>query len=450
MDRVGESYAQNMLATRGQRHDDDDGRVDQMGRGGALQVVAPVGAIKVAVERDDAKVLRRIKVLASAAGSRFYYRFPAKNKDGSSSNIEGPSIDCALAVARTWGNCDVDCRVMDEGDHWIFHARFRDFETGFTLSRAFQQRKGQTTMKTKDPGRALDIVFQIGQSKAIRNVICNALGDVTAFAFEEARASFVDRIGSKLDYYRERAINRLAELKIELKRVEAVLGKPAKDWLAHDLARIIAELQAINDGMSSADETYPLLEQGQPVSAEEPTRSQAAMSQNAASSEAAKADTPAETVDQETGEVFDAEAFVTDAEEKARKGTALTDLGDLDGAVTGKLKDAGIADDDDLPCYWRRVVAREKKRIEALPQDEKNPAEQTTTESDEVSVDADAEIAESIKRLESCHDEKSLDDVFAGELERLKDLGIEDVQPIIGAANAQRLAIQKAQRPAKR
>jgi len=420
-----------------------------MGR--ALETVAPVGAIKVAVERDDAKVLQRIKVLSSAAGSRFYYRFPVKNKDGSTSNIEGPSIDCALAVARTWGNCDVDVRVTDEGDHWIFLARFRDFETGFTLSRAFQQRKGQATMKTKDPGRALDIVFQIGQSKAIRNVICNALGDVTDFAFEEAKASFVDRIGKRLDYYRDRAVDRLGELKIDVRRVEAVLGKMAKDWLAHDLARIIAELQAINDGLSSADETYPLLEQGQAasVSAEEPTRAKAEPEKPAAT----------ETVNAETGEVsaFDAEAYIAQADETARTLTGKTALGRLDAEVSEKLKAAGHADEDELPRYWRRVVATQSKRIDALPQaqapkEEAKPAAVATEEAkpaegenegDAEDVDPEAEVALSIKRIESCHDEKALEEVFAAELERLKDLGIEDIQPVIGASNAQRLGMQK-------
>lgn len=64
--------------------------------------------------------------------------------------------------------------------------------------------------------------------------------------------------------------------------------------------------------------------------------------------------------------------------------------------------------------------------------------------------DIDAEIGESARRIESCTTVEAVDDILASEMERLKDLGIEDVQPIIGAANAQRLAIQKAQRPAKR
>lgn len=341
--QIGESYRDNMIALRGAPPAVSDDGFDAASR--AVQVIAPVGAIKVAVERDDARIVQRLKVLAGAAGSKFYYRFPVKNKDGSSGNVEGPSIDCALAVARTYGNCDIDVRVTDEGEHWIFLARFRDFETGFTISRAFQQRKGQTTMKTKDPGRALDIVFQIGQSKAIRNVICNALGDLADFAFEEAKASFVDRIGKRVEYYRDRAVERLAEMKIDLKRVEAIIGRAAKDWMAPELARVIAELQGIQDGMALADETYPPLAiaaDAKPAP-EEPKRE-----------ERARPEAPAAETKPAQSEGFDIEAYVENCEREVKSINALGDLAEFDGTVTTMLKDNGAA--GEVVRYWRTVV----------------------------------------------------------------------------------------------
>lgn len=374
MSGVGESYAANMLATRGVRHEVD--QIEQIGRG-QVEVVAPVGAVKVAVERDDAKVIQKIKVLASAAGSRFYYRFPVKNKDGTTSNIEGPSIDCALAVARTWGNCDIDVRVQDEGDHWIFLARFRDFETGFTLSRAFQQRKGQVTMKTKDPGRALDIVFQIGQSKAVRNVICNALGDMTEFAFEEAKSSFVERIGKRVEYYRDKAIERLAELKIDVKRVEAIIGRVAKDWMAPELARIIAELTAIQDGMAAPEETYPLLvADAGPVAKEEPKRSdydekpaekkepETAQEQQLATETTTVEKTDAEAKIEDEAE-FDFDKYLTECEADARKVKSLEDLVEIDQSTTAMLDKMGA--DTEVRRYWRTTIMNVQKELQNPP-----------------------------------------------------------------------------------
>jgi len=220
-----------------------------------------LGAQKVAVPRDEAKILQKIRVLASAAGQGWYYRFPVKNKDGSSAWIEGPSIKLTNEVARLFGNCDVDCRVFDTGDSLVFYARFTDIETGYTLTRPFQQRRNQKTLKT-DSDRAADIVFQIGASKASRNVIVNALGTFVDFAFDEAKAALITRIGRDVEKWRARIITVLGELKIDVKRVERMVGRAVKDWLAPDIARISAEIQAVRDGMASADDTWPPLEQG--------------------------------------------------------------------------------------------------------------------------------------------------------------------------------------------
>src|SRR5579885_1413411 len=114
----------------------------------------------------------------------------------------------------------------------------------------------QKVMKT-DAGRQEDIVYQIGASKAIRNVICNALEFFANYAADEAKASIVEKVGKRVDYYREKIVTRLGGLKIDIKRVEQARGRPLKEWIATDLARTIAELQAIQDGMATADETYP-------------------------------------------------------------------------------------------------------------------------------------------------------------------------------------------------
>lgn len=224
----------------------------------------------LAPPRDEGRVLAKIKQLAAAAGDDWYYRFPVKrNVKDENGNwtkvtdyIEGPSIKCANNVARIYGNDIVDCRLGSETeDAWVFYARFVDRETGYVLVRAFQQRKQQASLKT-DSARALDIVFQIGQSKSIRNVICNALETFTTFAFDEAKRSIVARIGSKMEEARTWIKEQVARLKVPIERVEFAHGRKAAEWLAPDMALIYAEINAINDGMASADETWPPREPG--------------------------------------------------------------------------------------------------------------------------------------------------------------------------------------------
>jgi hypothetical protein len=215
------------------------------------------GAQAVAVHRDEARILQRLKVLASAAGDDWYYRFPVKDK-GKTSWIEGPSIKCANAVAREYGNCEVDCRAQDLGSAILFHARFVDLETGYALTRPFQQRKGASRLGGSDEGRREDITFQIGASKAIRNVVVNGLQTYTDFAFSEAKQALVDKIGNDIEKWRNRTVERIGA-RVDLKRVEAVIGRTADKWLAPDIARVIAMGKAVDDGMSTWDETFPPL-----------------------------------------------------------------------------------------------------------------------------------------------------------------------------------------------
>jgi len=220
-----------------------------------------VGAQQVAVYRDEAKILQKLSALAAAAGDDWFYRFPVKNnRTGTTDYIEGPSIKLANNIARIYGNCSSEVRELDVGDAWVFYARFTDIETGFSMERAYRQRKSQTSMRTRDADRQLDIAYQIGQSKAIRNAIVNALDVFADHAFEAARDSLVEKIGKDLDGWRKRTVEGIAKIPVELNRVERVIGKAAKDWLAPQVAQVIAMMKSIADGMASAEETFPPIE----------------------------------------------------------------------------------------------------------------------------------------------------------------------------------------------
>lgn len=216
-----------------------------------------VTAKRVEVERDEQKILAKIKTRAAAAGDEWFYRFPVKKKGGGTDWIEGPSIKCAMAVASVYGNCEVDARVIDGGDVWLIYARFADHETGFSVIRPFQGDKSASRLGGDDEKRRRDAAFGIAVSKAERNVVVNALESFCWFGFEEAKKNLVDQVGKNIERYRSRLIERFAALPLPIARVEAQVGRAVKDWLAADIARVIAELQAVKDGMATADETWP-------------------------------------------------------------------------------------------------------------------------------------------------------------------------------------------------
>jgi hypothetical protein len=220
--------------------------------------------------RDEARVVKRIDVMAGAAGEDWYYRYPVKNRRTGETNwIEGPSIECAMDVANYYGNCRVDSAITDgPPGFWTIHSRFIDLETGFTLIRPFIQSKQASRLGGDDDNRRIEIAFSTGTSKSQRNVVTRALRLLTKRAFEGAKKNLVERVGRQLPQYRQRAVERINELGDGmLARVERVYGRAANDWLAPDLARLIAELRAIADGMATVDETWP------PPAPAEPRRS---------------------------------------------------------------------------------------------------------------------------------------------------------------------------------
>lgn len=323
------------------------------------------GAQQVAVYRDEQRILQKLAALGAAAGDDWFYRFPVNKKVKNEQTgkdewvkdwIEGASIKLANDVARIYGNCEVDTRVIDLGASWLIYARFTDFETGYALTRPFQQNKGASKMG-KDNDRKLDIAFQIGVSKAIRNVVVNALQTYSDFAFEAARNSLVDKIGKNLDGYRDRTVQGIGNLGVELSRVELAMGRVAKDWLAPDIAKVIAMMKAIHDGMATVDETFPpkdkQIEQTDPDTGEVTQTNSAATPQAHTAAETGPADPQAGSVTDQTSST-QASASPSDA------------------AAPGQA-----AASSDPPNQDRAAAVAPKKESASLPKTEKEYVEAT-------------------------------------------------------------------------
>jgi hypothetical protein len=219
----------------------------------------PHGALDIRKPRNEAQVRAKLKQWAAMAGDSWFYRWQVKDrKKGTTSWVEGCSIKGANAVLMAYGNARAyPARVLDTGQHWIITAVFVDWESGTEMGRDFRQRKNAVTMGD-DRDRQEDMAFQTGQSKAIRNIIVNCLEPYTDYAVEEAKNALVDKIGKNLDRWRDDLVERVSA-RVELARVEAVVGRKARQWLAPDVARIIAMMSAVADGWATLDETFPPL-----------------------------------------------------------------------------------------------------------------------------------------------------------------------------------------------
>lgn len=221
-----------------------------------------VTAQKVAIKRDFPRILAEGKAVAAAAGDRFFYRIPFKQRDKATGEtrttfVEGPSINLAMAAVSLYGNCKVAAVVEKETqDSWTFAAQFQDLEKGVTIVRSFQQRKGQNT-GMRDQGRQADIVFQIGQSKAMRNVIVAALPLLVSEMHEAAKDSLVTKIEKNPDGWREKILSGLERRQISIKRVERAVARGHEKWTPADMARIVADMNAVADGVTTPDDLWP-------------------------------------------------------------------------------------------------------------------------------------------------------------------------------------------------
>jgi hypothetical protein len=224
------------------------------------------GAIPVGRARDEQDLVEKIKRFAAYNGEEWYYRFPVKNrKENRTDWIEGPSVKLANDLWRLYMNCDLDTRSVDLGESWCIYSRFTDLESGVSMTLPFIARKNAARLGGDDEGRRMEISFAIGAAKSRRNVVINALQTYSEMAFREAKQSLASKIGADLAGWRNKTVEKL-ETRVELLRVEAVIGRKAPEWLAPDIAKIIAMMKSIEDGFSSLDETFPpLAKPGAPV-----------------------------------------------------------------------------------------------------------------------------------------------------------------------------------------
>jgi hypothetical protein len=227
---------------------------------GLMQVKAQyTTAVQVINPRNLEDVQRRCVEEARLAGSEFYYSWSQGGKA-----IEGLSVGAALAIARNFGNNAVDIRIDDSNpDAYNFIATFIDLETGYNLSRAKRQNK--VSPKTKqgkdiyDGERGQDVVFEKGQSKAIRNVILNAVPSwLSKKVLDVAKKNVIKQMEDMgIEKAKHLIITKANALGINLERIEAEYSRE-RGWDSPMAVKIMSALRAIEDGQERAADLFPL------------------------------------------------------------------------------------------------------------------------------------------------------------------------------------------------
>ncbi|HEV3027694.1 MAG TPA: hypothetical protein VG457_08990, partial [Planctomycetota bacterium] len=231
---------------------------DLLAKGNALMKAGTPFMTAVSVQKPRLldKIVAAVLVEAELAGEEFYYSW----KQGGEL-IEGPTIGLANTLAREWGNCALTVDLQENDDAFYLTPRFIDLEKGFQTERVFRQRKSAVQGKY-EPDRKLDIALQIGQSKAIRNVVVNAVPRwLVSKAVDKAKEAVIKGIDiNKIEEWRLIMVNEFKAFKVTPEQLIEKLGKPIAEWGTRDIATLKGDIRVLKTGEMTPGELFPAKE----------------------------------------------------------------------------------------------------------------------------------------------------------------------------------------------
>lgn len=218
-----------------------------------------ITAVRVQVPRVLEEVEKAVIQEAALMGEDYFYAWEQRDKTSPTGKalIKGISIDGAAMVLRNWTNCTCEIAIVEEGPgHWVLLATFLDFEKGVGFPRLYRQRKAEKHGRYDDD-RALDIAFQIGQSKAQRNAIDKG---IPKWLINKGLAAATDASNKKYEDV-PASIKRFQQyarkIRVTDAQLEDKLGKPFKQWTPSDCVEMAAVMRGIQQQLTTPEDEFP-------------------------------------------------------------------------------------------------------------------------------------------------------------------------------------------------
>jgi len=143
--------------------------------------------------RPAQEILDECKAIGRAMAGLAFYELEFKNKRGQTSIIRGASTHLAEAVFQAHGNAFLGSQYQSETETaFQISALFVNSRTGAMRCMSYRQPKrtpGTAAAFRDDPERGLSMAYQIGESKATRNVVGKSLKFYIEAAYREAVAA---------------------------------------------------------------------------------------------------------------------------------------------------------------------------------------------------------------------------------------------------------------------
>lgn len=223
-----------------------------------MSVGASVMLQQIRALRNEATIRQKVVEMATRNAGSYLYSWEVKNnRTGKTETIEGGTIKLANDIARLWGNCRIMHRVETYQDHFLITAAFLDLETNFWTERSFKQRRSINIGGKYDDGRKDDMAMQIGVSKAIRNVVLNALSEPAEIAVATVKKNFQEWVSKNPEKVIEFLNEHMERYGLEPARIEKTIGKRIAAWSTADKAVAMMKFRSLDEGAASVDDVFP-------------------------------------------------------------------------------------------------------------------------------------------------------------------------------------------------
>jgi hypothetical protein len=199
-----------------------------------------------------------------------WYSIPYKDKQtGKSTNVEGPSIKAAMALARRWGNCANAGRIVEDlDDRLVVEGVFMDYETNLRTLRTVSVAKKSWSAAIKQvvPLREdrLNMAIQAGMSKAIRNAVLASIPASLVDSYVTAAKRIAVKGGPKAAGGQEPTAKERIAASVKWfvskgaaqKSVDDYINGLASETDEDTLATLIGVATAIKDGQATIEEAF--------------------------------------------------------------------------------------------------------------------------------------------------------------------------------------------------
>lgn len=176
--------------------------------------------------------------------------------------VEGPSIRLAEAIASSWGNIDCGVREVSQSNGVsVAEAYAIDLETNTRVTKTFHVKHERHTKKGVTKLKDTRDIYELVANQGARRLRACILGVIPGDIVEEATYQCRKTLESSdepIEQRIKRMVNAFDELGVKIEHLEKRLGHNLDVTTAHELVTLQSIYRSIKDGMASREQYFDI------------------------------------------------------------------------------------------------------------------------------------------------------------------------------------------------